>query len=220
MNSISVKSDIIWQSFFPVCFCFYNQTLTLDPRQCFLVQSPSILIKGIVLLQSETANDILWTPELTRIDIPHLFRRTTSIFQLFSGYFGYFSLGCAPISILASGVLKSEFFLLRREYYDCINLPLDTIWIQTAMKMKKFHVPIIWMYWFLGIKWNYEEFNALYCCDLKSCKIRFLNIVEEIVIPSFFLNTKHLYWKMRSSHFPKNIMFEYSCLGVFCKFPS
>ena len=26
---------------------------------------------------------------------------------------------------------------------------------------------VIWMYWFLGIKWNYEEFNALYC--RKSC---------------------------------------------------
>ena len=111
------KSDISWQYYCQSYFCFTNPTLTLDRRQWFLVQTTWFLIKRIVLFQSEAANDKLWTPELTRIDIPQLFRRTTSIFQLFAGYFGYFSLGCAPISILASDVLDSKFF-----YYEASTM--------------------------------------------------------------------------------------------------
>ena len=95
------KSDIFSKYYSELFFCCNNATLVLDHRQWFLVQSTWILIKWIVLFQSEGASDRLWTSELKRIDIPHLFRRTTSSFQFFSGYFGYFSLGCAPISTLA-----------------------------------------------------------------------------------------------------------------------
>ena len=130
---------------------------------------------------------------LIYFDGPHLF------FNCFLDTWGIFLWGAHP-SQFWHLILWSRNFLLRKQYYGSINLPIDTdtTWIQTTMKIKKFHVPIfffkmicihfvklleiyvkllemicillkfkttlkkhvIWMYWFLGIKWNYEEFNA------------------------------------------------------------
>ena len=81
----------------------------------------------------------------------------------------------------------------RWKYYMPISFPSKTKLFDSCMNFEttlKKHV--IWMCWFLGIKWNHEKFNALYCCNLKSCKNGVLNTFEEIVIPSFFAQYKAL----------------------------
>ena len=76
-----------------------------------------------------------------------------------------------------------------------VSFPSKTKLFDSCMKFEitlKKHV--IWMCWFLGIKWNSEKFSAPYFYDLKSCKNWVLNQCfffkkTEPGIPNFYEKT-------------------------------
>ena len=89
------------------------------------------------------------------------------------------------------------------KYYIPIPLPSKTKLFDSCMKFETtFKKHVIWMYWSLGIKWNYEKFNALYCCNLNSCANWVLYTFEEIDVPSFSAQYKAL--GNEGPSFPKN----------------
>ena len=92
------------------------------------------------------------------------------------------------------------------KYYIPIPLPSKTKLFDSCMKFETtFEKHAIWMYWSLGIKWNYEKSNALYCCNLNSCANVVIYTFEEIDVPSFSAQYEAL--ENEGPSFSKNNLF-------------
>ena len=109
--------------------------------------------------------------------------------------------------LISSSTMKSivptDKYVNLSKYYIPIPLLSKTKLFDSCMKFKTcFKKHVIWMYWSLGVKWNYEKFNALYCCNLNSCTNGVLYTFAEIDFPSFSAQYKAL--GNEGPSFPKN----------------